>query len=94
MLVIEALADGGVKMGLPRKTAITLAAQSVLGAGKWVLESGMHPAQIKDIVASPGGTTIAGLHALEQSGARAAFIDAVQAATERADALSKPATHK
>jgi pyrroline-5-carboxylate reductase len=94
MLVIESLADGGVKMGLPRKTALTLAAQTVLGAGKWVLESGLHPAQIKDIVASPGGTTIAGLAVLEQSAARGAFVDAVQAATERADDLSTPATHK
>lgn len=87
-LVIEALADGGVKMGLPREVALTLAAQTVLGAAKLVLETGKHPAQWKDMVASPGGTTIAGLAQLERSAVRGALIDAVEAATHRARELS------
>src|SRR5256712_3860969 len=82
--IIEALADGGVKVGLPRDTALTLAAQTVLGAAKQVLETGEHPARFKDKVASPGGTTIAGLHALEAGGGPSAAVAAHQAATERA----------
>ncbi|HSC56721.1 MAG TPA: pyrroline-5-carboxylate reductase, partial [Nitrospira sp.] len=74
---IEALADGGVKMGLPRQTAEVLAAQTVLGAAKMVLESGDHPAKLKDRVASPGGTTIAGLHCLEEGRFRATLMGAV-----------------
>jgi pyrroline-5-carboxylate reductase len=86
-VVIEALADGGVRMGLAREVALSLAAQTVLGTGKMILEAGLHPAQLKDMVASPGGTSIAGLHALERAGLRAALMDAVEAATRRATEL-------
>lgn len=86
---IEALADGGVKMGLPRQTAEVLAAQTVLGAAKMVLESGDHPAKLKDRVASPGGTTIAGLHRLEEGRFRATLMGAVEAATKRSQELSR-----
>lgn len=88
-VVIEALADGGVKAGLPRKIAQALAAQTVLGAAKMLSESDEHPARLKDFVASPGGTTISGLHALEAGNIRAAFIGAVEAATERSKELGK-----
>ena len=86
-LMIEALADGGVLMGLPRDLALKLAAQTVLGAAAMVLESGIHPAILRDQVTSPAGTTIAAVEALEDGGARAAFIAAVRAATERAREL-------
>lgn len=88
-VMIEAMADGGVRMGLPRDVAQTLAAQTVFGAAKMVLETGSHPAVLKDAVASPGGTTIAGLHALERAGVRAGLIDAVEAAARRATELGE-----
>ena len=88
-LMIEALADGGVKMGLSRQVAELLAAQTVLGTARMLLESGEHPGQLKDRVASPGGTTIAGIHKLEEGCLRATLIAAVEAATKRSQELGK-----
>lgn len=87
--VVEALADAGVLMGLPRPLALQLAAKTVAGSAAMVLESGEHPAALRDQVASPGGTTIAGIEALEKAGLRAALISAVRAATERSRQLGR-----
>lgn len=87
--VIEALADGGVLMGLPREAALEAAAQTVLGAARMVLETGMHPGQLRDEVTSPGGTTAAGLEALEKGGLRVSLVAAVRAASERSAELGK-----
>ncbi|MDD1747682.1 MAG: pyrroline-5-carboxylate reductase [Methanomassiliicoccales archaeon] len=88
-LVIESMADGGVLSGLPRDVAVKLAAQTVFGAAKTVLDTGIHPAAGKDMVASPAGTTIEGLRVLEEAGVRGAFIDAVEAATKRSTELGE-----
>ncbi len=88
-MVIEALSDGGVKMGLSRDVATVLAAQTVFGTAKMVLEMGSHPAKIKDDVASPGGTTIEGISKLEEGGLRAALIGAVEAATLKSRKLGE-----
>lgn len=87
---LEALADAGVRMGLPRDAASELAVQTVLGAARLAAESGLHPAQLKDQVTSPGGTTIAGLERLEAGGLRAAIYEAVRAATERSLQMRGP----
>ena len=86
-LAIEALIDGGVRVGLPRNIAHILAVQTVLGAAKMVRETGEHPALLKDRVTSPGGTTISGLQRLEEGGLRATLIEAVEAATHRSSEL-------
>ncbi|KAL3344791.1 hypothetical protein AABB24_023968 [Solanum stoloniferum] len=87
-LAIEALADGGVAAGLPRELALGLASQTVLGAASMVSGMGKHPGQLKDDVASPGGTTIAGIHELEKSGFRGILMNAVVAAAKRSKELS------
>jgi len=94
MLMIEALADGGVKVGLHRDTALLLAAQTVYGSAKLLLETGEHPGRLKDMVTSPGGTAIAGLHTLESGGLRRTLIDAVEAATARAATLGEQMAQK
>ncbi len=88
-VMIEALADGAVAAGLPRAIALELAAQTVLGAATMVLHSGQHPGQLKDMVTTPAGTTIAGLEVLESAGFRGALLRAVRAAAQRAAELSK-----
>lgn len=88
-LVLEALSDGGVAAGLPREMATRLAAQTLLGTARMVLETGQHPGSLKDMVASPGGTTIEGLHQLEKAGVRGALMNAVRAAAERSRQLGQ-----
>ena len=94
MLMIEALADGGVKVGLGRDTALLLAAQTVYGAAKLQLETGEHPGRLKDMVTSPGGTAIAGLHTLESGGLRRTLIDAVECASNRSAELGAQMAQK
>ena len=88
-VVIESLADGGVRMGLDRITAMTLATQTVLGAATLLRETGLHPGAVKDMVCSPGGTSIAGIAALEEGGIRTTFIKAVERATQRSRELGQ-----
>ena len=88
-LIIEALSDGGVAAGLPRDVATRLAAQTLLGSAHLLLETGVHPGALKDMVTSPGGTTIEGLHELEKAGVRGALINAVRAATDKSKKLGQ-----
>jgi pyrroline-5-carboxylate reductase len=88
-LIVDALADAGVKVGLSRDDAIVLASQTVLGAAKMLIQTGEHPSKLKDMVTSPGGTAIAGLHTLEQGGVRTTLINAVEVATERSRTLGE-----
>jgi pyrroline-5-carboxylate reductase len=88
-MMLEALADGGVKMGLPRDVSETLAAQTLLGSAKLFLETRTNPGQLKCMVTSPGGTTIAGIHELEKGGIRASLMNAVESATKRSIELGK-----
>jgi pyrroline-5-carboxylate reductase len=88
-LIIEALSDGGVAAGLPRDVATKLAAQTVLGSAKMALTTGQHPGALKDMVASPGGTTIEGLHELEKAGVRGALMNAVRAAADKSKKLGQ-----
>src|SRR5215470_185975 len=88
-LILEALADAGVKVGLSRRTSTLLAAQTVLGSAKLLLETNEHPGRLKDMVTSPGGTAITGLHTLEHGGVRTTLMDAVEAATKRSHELGQ-----
>ena len=88
-LIIDSLADAGVKMGLSRDVSMTLSVQTVLGAAKLVIETGKHPGQLKDMVTSPGGTAISGLHTLEEGGLRTTMINAVEVATLRSKELGR-----
>jgi pyrroline-5-carboxylate reductase len=88
-VVLEALAEGGLKVGLPRETATELIAQTMLGAARLVLETGEHPAKLKDVVTTPAGCTIDGLLELEEGGLRVALIKAVVRATQRASELQR-----
>ncbi len=88
-MIVDAMADAGVKMGLSRAEAQELSSQTVLGAAKMLLETNLHPAELKDMVTSPGGTAIAGLHTLEKGGLRTTLINAVEAATLRSKELGE-----
>lgn len=88
-LAMEAMADGGVQMGLPRQVALNLAAETIAGAGEMASKTGKHPAQLKDDVTSAGGTTIAAVHELERNGVRNAFMDAVCSSAEKAASMGK-----
>ena len=88
-MVIEAMIDGGVKMGIPRPIAAKLAAQTVFGAAKLVIETGKHPAILKDEVTTPGGTAINAIHMLEGHGLRSVLIDAIVTAANRSQELSR-----
>ena len=88
-LIVDALADAGVRVGLHRKDALLLASQTILGSAKMLLETGEHPGPLKDSVTSPGGTAIAGLHTLEKGGLRTTLINAVEAATQRSVELGE-----
>ena len=88
-LIIEALSDGGVAAGLPRDVATKLAAQTVFGSAKMALDTGQHPGVLKDMVTSPGGTTIEGIHELEKAGVRGALMNAVRAAAEKSKKLGQ-----
>jgi len=88
-LIIDAMADAGVKVGLSRDNALTLSAQTVLGAAKLLIETGEHPGRLKDMVTSPGGTAIAGLHTLEEGGLRTTLINAVEVASRRSRELGR-----
>jgi pyrroline-5-carboxylate reductase len=90
-LIIEALSDAGVKVGLSRYNALALAAQTALGSAKLLIETREHPGRLKDMVTSPGGTAIAGLHTLEEGGLRTTLINAVEAATRRSRELGEQA---
>jgi len=87
--IVDAMADAGVKMGLSRKDALFLSTQTVLGSARLLMESKEHPGQLKDRVASPGGTAIAGIHTLEQGGLRTTLINAVESATNRSKELGE-----
>jgi pyrroline-5-carboxylate reductase len=91
-LIIEALADAGVKVGLSREVALQLAAQTLLGSATMLLETGEHPGRLKDQITSPGGTAIAGLHTLEAGGLRTTLMNAVEVATRRAQELGQGST--
>ncbi len=88
-LIIDAMADAGVKMGLSRRDSLLLSAQTVMGSAKLLLKTNEHPGQLKDRVTSPGGTSIAGIHTLEQGGLRTTIMDAVEAATNRSSELGE-----
>jgi pyrroline-5-carboxylate reductase len=93
-LILEALSDAGVKVGLSRRTSQLLAAQTLLGSAKLLLETNEHPGRLKDMVTSPGGTAITGLHTLENGGVRTTLMNAVEAATKRSKELGEAVMKK